>query len=75
MNHVIPTLSKDISLWNKYVDDTIYFVNSNRISLVLESLNSFHSYIKFAIEIEKENKIVFLHILLIRYKYLTNTTV
>ena len=69
----IPTLSKDISLWKRYVD--IYFVNSNRISHVLESLNSFHSNIKFTIEIEKENKIVFLHILLIRYKDLTNTTV
>ena len=75
INHVILTLSKDISLWNKYVDDTIYFVNSNRISHVLESLNSFHSNIKFTIEIEKENKIVFLHISLIRYKDLTNTTV
>ena len=69
----IPTLSKDISLWKRYVD--IYFVNSNRISHVLESLNSFHSNIKFTVEIEKGNKIAFLDILLIRYKDLINTTV
>ena len=40
-------------------DDTICFVNSNSISHVLESLNSFHSNIKFAIEIEKETKLHF----------------
>ena len=73
--NIIPTLSKDISLWKRYVDDTICFVNSNRISHVLESLNSFHSNIKFTVEIEKGNKIAFLDILLIRYKDLINTTV
>ena len=73
--NIISTLSKDISLWKRYVDDTICFVNSNRISHVLESLNSFHSNIKFTVEIEKGNKIAFLDILLIRYKDLINTTV
>ena len=71
----MPTLSKDLSLWRGYVDYTIYFVDSNRISHNLESLNSFHSNIKFTIEIKKENKITFVDILLIRYKYLKNTTV
>ena len=73
--NVIPALSEDISLWKRYVDDTICFVNSNRISHVLESLNSFYNNIKFTTEIEKENKIVFLDILLIPYKDLINTTV
>ena len=73
--NIIPALSEDISLWKRYVDDTICFVNSSRISHVLESLNSFYSNIKFTIEIEKENKIVFLDILLIPYKDLINTTV
>ena len=72
--NITPTLSKDISLWKRYVDDTICFVNSNRISHVLESLNSFHSNIKFTVEIEKGNKIEFLDILM-RYKDLINTTV
>ena len=71
--NVIPTLSKDISLWKRYVDDTICFVNSNRISHVLESLNSFHSNIKFTVETEKGNKIAFLD-MLIGYKDLINTT-
>ena len=61
--NIIPTLSKDISLWKRYVDGTIYFGNSNRISHVLESLNSFQSNIKFTIGTEKENKIVFVDIL------------
>ena len=73
--NIIPALSEDISLWKRYVDDTICFVNSNRISHAVESLNSFYSNIKFTIEIEKENKIVFLDILLIPYKDLINTTV
>ena len=57
--NIIPTLSKDISLWKRYVDDTICFENSNRISHVLESLSSFHSNIKFKIKLEKRNKIAF----------------
>ena len=73
--NIIPALSKEISLWKRYADDTICFVNSNCISHVLESLNSFHSNIKFTTELEKGNKIVFLGILLIRYKDLINTTV
>ena len=72
--NIIPKLSKDISLWKRYVDDTICFVNSSRISHVLESLNSFHSNIKFTAEIEKGSKIAFLDIL-ICYKDLINTTV
>ena len=52
--NIIPTLSKDISLWKRYIDDTICFVNSNRISHVLESLNSFHSNIKFTVETKKK---------------------
>ena len=62
--NIIPTLSKDISLWKRYVDDTICFVNSNRISHVLESLNSFHSNIKFTVEIKKGNRVAFLDIII-----------
>ena len=71
--NIIPTLSKDISLWKRNEDDTICFVKSSCINHVLGSLNSIHSNIKFTIEIEKENQIAFLDIL-IRNKDLINTT-
>ena len=61
--NMISTLPKDVSLWKRYVDDTICFVNSNCINHVLELLNSFHSNIKFTIEIEKKNCIFFRHII------------
>ena len=34
--NIILTLSKETSLWKRYVDDTICFVNSNSINHVLE---------------------------------------
>ena len=39
--NIILALSKEISLWKSYVGDTVCFVNSNRISHVLESLIAF----------------------------------
>ena len=72
--NIIPTLSKDVSLRKRYVDDTICFVNSNCINHVLELLNSFHSNVKFASEIEKVDKIASLDILLILNKDLVNNT-
>ena len=56
---IIPTVSNDISIWKRYVDDTISFGNSSCINHVLElfKFNSFHSNVKFTIEIEKESKI------------------
>ena len=57
--NIIPTLSKDILLWRRYVDDTTCFVNSNCINHVLESLNSFRSNIKFTTEIKKKTKLRF----------------
>ena len=62
---IIPTLSNDISLFKRYVDDTICFIKLTSINKVLETLNSYHKNIKFTIEIETENKISFLDVLLI----------
>ena len=73
--NIIPALFNDISLWKRYIDDTISFVKSSCINHVLKSLNGFPSNIKFTIQIEKENKIAFLDILLIYNYDLINTTV
>ena len=73
--NIIPALSKDISLWKRYVDDTICFIKLTSINKVLEALNSYHANIKFTIEIETENKILFLDVLLIRNNSLISTKV
>ena len=72
---IIPTLSNNILLWKRYVDDTICFIKLTAINKVLETLNSYHTNIKFAIEIESENKILFLDVLLIRSNKLISTKV
>ena len=73
--NIIPTLSNDILLWKRYVDDTICFIKLTSINKVLETLNSYHTNIKFTIEIESENKISFLDVLLIRNNSLISTKV
>ena len=57
--NIISTLAKDISLWERYVDHTICFGNSSGISNVLQSLNTFHSNIKFTTDVEKGKKLHF----------------
>ena len=74
--NIIPTLSNGISLWKRYVDDNIYFINLTSINKVLETLNSYHKNIKFTIEIEAENKTkLFLDVLLLRDNSLISTKV
>ena len=58
--NTISTLSNDILLWKRYVDNTICFIKLTSINKVLETLN-----IKFNIETEIENKISFWDVLLI----------
>ena len=73
--NMVPTLSNDISLWKRYADDTICFIKLTSINKVLETLNSYHTNIKFTIEIETENKILILDVLLIRNNSLASTKV
>ena len=77
--NIIPTLSNDISLWKRCVDETICFIKltsiNNSINKILEALNSYHINIKFTIEIETENKILVLDVLLIRNNRLISTEV
>jgi hypothetical protein len=51
-------------LWKRYVDDTFTLVKKNKINDVLKKINSFHPYIKFTHEVEKDNQIAFLDVLL-----------
>ena len=60
--NIIPTLSNDILLWKRYVDDTICFIKVTFINKVVET---YHTNIKFTIETETENKISFLNVLLL----------
>ena len=73
--NIIPTLSSDILLWKRYVDDTICFIKLTSINKVLQTLNSYHTNIKFTIEIESENKISIVDVLLIGSNSLINTKV
>ena len=73
--NIILTLSNDILLWKRYVDDTICFIKLTSINKVIETLNSYHTNIKFTIEIETENKISFLDVLLILNNSLISTKV
>ena len=73
--NILTTLSNDILLWKRYVDDTICFIKLTSINKVLQTLNSYHTNIKFTIEIESENKISFLDVLLIRSNSLISTKV
>ena len=73
--NIIPTLSNDVFLWKRYVDDTICFIKLTSINKVLETLNSYHKNIKLTIETETENKLSFLDVLLIRNNSLISTKV
>ena len=73
--NIILKLSNDILLWKIYADDTICFLKLTFINKVLETLNSYHTNIKFTIEIESGNKISFLDVLLIRSSSLISTKV
>ena len=50
--NILTTLSNDILLWKRYVDDTICFIKLTSINEVLETLNSCHANIKFTIQNE-----------------------
>ena len=61
---IAPKLKDIMPIWERYVDDTFTVVKKGEIQKVLTELNSFHPFIKFTHEIEKENKIAFLDVLM-----------
>ena len=48
-----------MSIWKRFVDDTIAYVKIDAIEFVLSILNSFHENIKFTYEVENNGKIAF----------------
>ena len=73
--NAIPKLSTDMAKWKRYVDDTITYIKPSSINYVLSVLNSFHKNIKFTFEEEKDNKISFLDVLILRKGSSIQTTV
>ena len=73
--NMIPKLSTHITKWKRYVDDTITYRKPNSLNYVLSLLNSFHKNIKFTFKEEKDNKISFLDVLILRNGNSIETTV
>ena len=63
---MIPLLGNYLRNWKRFVDDTFAFVFPDKI--YLNQLNSFDGNIQFTFEMEKENKIAFLDVIVIRNK-------
>ena len=65
---VIPTLGRWLLKCKRYVDNTICYVKIGIVDDGLKKLNGFHQNIQFTYELEKNNKLAFLNVLLIRNK-------
>ena len=72
---LIPALANKLKDWRRYVDDTICYKKAESIDYVFSILNNFHKKIQFTVEVEKEGRISFLDILMIRYRNNIQTTV
>ena len=57
---ILPTLREHMSPWKRYVDDTTSYIKEESIEPVLSKLNGYHDNIKFAYEIENDDKLPFL---------------
>ena len=65
-NSLVPTLNESMTLWQRFIDDTITFVKNDSIAYVLDQSNNFHKRIQFTYEVEHSNKLPFLDVLLIK---------
>ena len=63
---LVPQLEDQISLWQRYVDDTCTFIRRGEVENVLGVLNSFHEKIKFTYEKEADGVISFLDVKVIK---------
>ena len=74
-NSLVPTLNESLTLWRRFVDDTVTFMKNDSIVYVLDQLNNFHEQIQFTYEVEHNNKVPFLDVLLIKNINNIDTTV
>ena len=72
---LMPNLSSYMTVWRRYVDDTICYIDPSSIEIVLDMLNNFHKNIKFTYEIEHQNKLPFLDVLVEREERSISTAV
>ena len=72
---LIPGLANKLSNCSRYVDDTICYIKVDSIDYVLFKLSNFHKNIQFFVEFEKEVRISFLDLLMIRDKNNIDTAV
>ena len=56
----------NLSLWKRHVDDIICFIKIGTINYIATILNSFDPNITFTYEVEKDCKLPFLDVLLIK---------
>ena len=74
-NSLLPKLTKYITLWKQYVDDTICFVKVGTTEFIISVLNSIDKNIQFTFEEENNETIPFLDILISRKRNYITTTV
>ncbi|XP_062539104.1 uncharacterized protein LOC134207396 [Armigeres subalbatus] len=66
MDTVTKRISFPIPVLKKYVDDLILSVPQEKIDEVIEIFNQYHPKIQFTVEVEKDGRIPFLDLLLVR---------
>ena len=59
---LVPKTREQISLWYRYVDDTLTFIKPEEINNVVNILNNFHKDIQFTHEVEQDSRIAFLDV-------------
>ena len=74
-NNIAPVLQEYLSFWKQYADDTICFVKIGTINYITKILNNFDPNIKFSYEVEKDCRLLFLDVVLIKKRNNIITTI
>ena len=60
--NILPNLESYLCNWRRYIDDIFAYVLPEKIDLIIQESNSYHSNIKFTHELELDNKVSFLDV-------------